>query len=261
MSDIQRFEHWAMATAWVVSIGGEHPETAAWAAREAFAIVDRLEEDLSRFDAVSYVSQLGRLKAGESLRVSSETYECLLLAKAVWRETRGAFDVTIGQAPAGKPWHSQMESFELCQAGVVEVTEDRVAIDLGGIGKGFAIDEITQFFQDHEIANACLDAGGSTLYAMGTSPGETEGWPASLGSHGVIALADQALSASGFEVQGLHVLDPRTGVAVKTERQRAWVIAGSAALADALSTAALVMTEEEIAMFSEAHSEISIMLA
>lgn len=69
------------------------------------------------------------------------------------------------------------------------------------------------------------------------------------------------MSASGFEVKGRHVMDPRTGRPVDTERQRAWVMAGSAALADALSTAALVMTEAEIAALSEAHPEITIMVA
>jgi thiamine biosynthesis lipoprotein len=257
-----RYHHEAMATPWVLSVAGEEEETAAWAAREAFALIDRLEEDLSRFQRVSYVSQISRLQPGERLRVNSETFECLLLAKAVWKETQGAFDVTVNEPTGEMRWVSRMGCLELYEGHEVGVTRAGVAVDLGGIGKGFAIDEITQFFQDEAIENAFLDAGGSTLYGMGNAPGASAGWPAMLGeAHGVIALANQALSASGFEVKGRHVIDPRTGGPVETERQRAWVVAGSAALADALSTAALVMSEEEIAAFCETHRSVSIMLA
>lgn len=262
---MQKFHHHAMATPWVVSIAGEDPDTAAWAAQEAFVLVDRLEEDLSRFQPTSYISQLGRLTAGESLRVSPEAYECLVLAKAVWTETAGAFDVTVrGEATEPQDdWRSQMSDLEFIDGHGIQVAAEGVgvSVDLGGIGKGFAVDEITQFFNEHEIANALIDAGGSTLYGLGTLPGESEGWPASLGTHGIIALQGRALSASGFEVKGHHVIDPRTGSPVETDRQRAWVMAGSAALADALSTAALIMSEEEIGALSAAHPDLSIMLA
>ena len=258
MAEIHRFEHRAMATEWVLTIAGEDYDSAAWAAQEAFGLVDVVEEDLSRFKAVSYVSQLGRLKAGEGLRVSPVTFECLQLAKAVWHETQGAFDVTARRCERSR-WRSQMEAFVLCEDQSVRLIEDEVAIDFGGIGKGFAVDEITQFFLENDLANAFVDAGGSTLYALGAAPGGSEGWPASLGPHRAIALKDQALSASGFEVKGDHVIDPRTGAPVETDRRRALVLAGSAALADALSTAALIMTEEEIEAFSEAHPDITIM--
>lgn len=101
-----------MATHWYLRIGGEAAETAAWLAQEAFALVDRLEEDLSRFQSVSYISQLSRLNAGEPLRVSPETYECLLLAKAVWAETDGAFDITVPPKDAERreSWRSGMEA-------------------------------------------------------------------------------------------------------------------------------------------------------
>ncbi len=264
--EIWRFRHHAMATAWVVGVVGEDRETAAWAAREAFAMVDRLEEDLSRFQPVSYVSQIARLPRGGRLRVSQETYECLLLAKAVWSETGGAFDITVRDGAEALPsrleWVSRMEGFGLYEGHEIGVRAGGLALDLGGIGKGFAIDEITRLFHEEDIENALIDAGGSTLFGMGNAPDSTEGWPVSLGErHGLVALADRAMSASGFEVKGRHVMDPRTGRPVDTERQRAWVMAGSAALADALSTAALVMTEAEIAALSEAHPEITIMVA
>ncbi len=261
MSALYHFDHEAMATPWSLRIVEENHDAARWVAQEAFAIVDRLESDLSRFQSASYVSQLGRLRVGEALAVNANTYECLELAKAVWQETHGAFDVTVPPEGEGA-WHSQMNDLVLCGQGVVEVRAAPLRVDLGGIGKGFAIDEIVAFLTEQDVAHAFVDAGGSTFYARGHLPeGEGDGWPASLGQHGVIALHERALSASGFEVQGVHVMDPRTGFPVETDRQRAWVLADSAALADALSTAALIMREEEIAAFSDAHPDIGIMLA
>ena len=97
------------------------------------------------------------------------------------------------------------------------------------------------------------------MHALGNYP-EAEGWPVNLGPDTVVALSGQALSASGFEVQGYHVIDPRTGLPAGKDRKRSWVFAESAALADALSTAALVMTTDEIDQFSQRHPEITVML-
>lgn len=254
MTDIHRFDHLAMATPWTITIAGEDAETAAWAAEQAIAVIDRIDEDLSRFKATSYVSQLRRLPSGEQLRVSRETYECLELAKAVWHETEGVFDVTVG----GK---ASMEDFELGEGGIVQVNVAELSLDFGGLGKGFALDEIAEFYQEHDIKNAFLDAGGSTFLALGNESEEAEGWPATLGPHGVIALKGEALSASGFEVQGQHIIDPRTGQPVETERKRSWVITGSAALADALSTAALILSDDEIERFCKAHPEVTVMMS
>ena len=153
-----------------------------------------------------------------------------------------------------------MEQFALCENERIQVFETSLALDLGGLGKGFALDEISQLYQEHGIANVFLDSGGSTFLAMGSESAEAEGWPATIGPYGVIALKNQALSASGFEVQGQHIIDPRTGMPVETDRQRTWVQTDSAALADALSTAALVMADEEIDQFSKAHPEITVMM-
>ena len=261
MSQIHRFDHSAMATPWTITIADEDADSSAWAAEQAIAVIDRIEEDLSRFKSTSYVSQLGRLQAGHQINVSRETYECLELAMAVWHETKGAFDVTVArEASSDETWTSGMKQFALCENERIQVSEAGLALDLGGLGKGFALDEISQLYQEHDIANAFLDSGGSTFLAMGNESAAAEGWPASIGPYGVIALKNQALSASGLEVQGQHIIDPRTGLPVETGRQRTWVQTESAALADALSTATLVMSDEEIEQFCEAHPEVTVMM-
>ncbi len=247
-----------MATSWHFTIVDENEDHAKWAAHELNTIIDGMEAMLSRFDPTSSISRLKNLQHGQRLRLPSAVYECLLLAKAVHQETAQAFDISIGSGA-----DSHMNAFELI-AETEEIesrTDQGLHLDLGGIGKGFALDEMAAFLTEHEMNHALLNAGGSTIYALGDeSPGDGEGWPVDLRPDEVIALRQQAISASGFEVKGYHVIDPSTKRPVKTERQRSWVIADSAALADALSTAALVMTEEAIDAFSQRHPDIAIML-
>jgi len=70
-----------------------------------------------------------------------------------------------------------------------------------------------------------------------------------------IDLNRQALSASGIGEQGAHVVHPDTGTPPDYRFQRVWVVAPSAAIGDALSTACLIMSEEEVAEFVEATAE------
>src|SRR6185369_12388071 len=99
-------------------------------------------------------------------------------------------------------------------------------------------------------------AGGSSILA-GDPPSDLPGWSCGLGdddSPHRIYLAQASMSGSGLAVKGAHILDPRTGQAA-TRQSRAWVLAGTAAESDALSTACMVLTEPEIdAMLAQNHS-------
>jgi len=252
-----------MATTWKLTLVEDDKDTAQWVHEEICGIIDGLEEDLSRFQPTSYIAQLARLPAGASFGVNPAVIEILNLAQAMHRETFGAFDISVRPAQDGQAWPSMMDGFEAeAESLSVLVKKPDLKLDLGGIGKGFAIDEIIEWLQSEaEVEHAFIDAGGSTMYALGNCPeGEAEGWPVNLGPETIIALSGQALSASGFEVQGYHVTDPRTGLPAGKDRKRSWVFAQSAALADALSTAALVMTTEEIDQFSLQHPEMTLML-
>ena len=123
------------------------------------------------------------------------------------------------------------------------VLSENFWIDLGGIGKGYALDQMAIKLKDSGIENARLDAGGSTLLAFGNGP-EGNGWPASLGipNAPTINLQNNSLSGSGFSERGEHIIDPRKHCRVPASKMNSWSIAPYAALADALSTACLLYT-------------------
>ncbi|MBM4030534.1 MAG: FAD:protein FMN transferase [Planctomycetes bacterium] len=255
--------HEAMATTFRLVIAHGDAAYARQAAAEAFAELDRLEARLSRFAEGSDIWRINRLRAGEAAFVHHDTLECLRLAEEVRRETAGAFDVAHAtRAPmppasdAGGGTGFQPVSpptidgalFELEESShTVRVLTDGLRLDLGGIGKGFALDRMAALLREWEIASALLCASTSTLLALDPPPGE-EGWPAELCPDDAprrLTLANQALSASGTGVKGDHIIDPRTGRPAEG-RLRAWAIAPTAALADALSTAFMVMTRQKV---------------
>jgi thiamine biosynthesis lipoprotein len=131
-----------------------------------------------------------------------------------------------------------------------------MAIDFGGIGKGYALDRLAALLRAQGVTNAMLDFGQSSIWALGTPP-DAQGWRLLVqqpnGRHaGIITLHDQALSLSAslgqsFVANGQrygHVIDPRTGEPLRRDLL-ACVIAPSAAQAEALSKALLILGESE----------------
>ena len=104
-----------------------------------------------------------------------------------------------------------------------------------------------------------LDAGGSTLLALDPPRGE-QGWMVGTKTPGekLIPLANSAFSGSGFDVQGLHIIDPRTARPANLKRKNAWAFAPNAALADALSTAFIIMSKKEIRELCSRHEGIDV---
>jgi thiamine biosynthesis lipoprotein len=136
----------------------------------------------------------------------------------------------------------------------VGVTQDggTPKIDLGGIGKGFALDRAAEIVAEWGFEDALLTAGPSTVLALGTQDGEP--WSVGVNGSGQL-LTDRALSASGKDVQGAHVLDPRKGQPA-SGHEKAWAIAPSAAVADALSTAFMVMDTQEVETVCRSHNGV-----
>ena len=96
LAQVKRFSHEAMATTFEILIVHEDDLYARQAAMAAFAEVDRLEEELSRFIENSDISRINELPAGESLPLGLDTFECLKISVRMYAETDGAFDITIG---------------------------------------------------------------------------------------------------------------------------------------------------------------------
>ncbi len=258
-ASIHTFRHPAMATEFEVRIAGGEPDYAAQAAQAAFAMADRLETLLSRFTEQSEISAIAALQPGEQLRLSEPVFTCLETAVALERFTRGAFALTATavRAPGEPPpdWSLNRDALTIaCRRG-------RLAFDLGAIGKGFALDRMAEELAEWECPPWLLIAGGSSVLAGAPPPG-TPGWEARLEEGGSVRrcwLAQGALGGSGVGMQGLHILDPRTGASAP-RRARAWARAHSAAEADALSTAAMVLGEDELAEIMAARADAQVIL-
>ena len=260
LGDVRRFSHEAMAT--VFEVYAVHPDEryAAQAAQAAFDLVDRLERELSRFRSNSDIARVNHLAAGETARLGSSAMECLLIARHVYELTGGAFDIAIGTG---------LTSLELdADDSSVRATRDGVRLDLGGIGKGYAVDLVAELLEDWGIERALVHGGFSSVLAL--EPRGGDGWPLTLSDPAApsrvlarLSVRQTALGASGVR-KGDHIRDPRTGEPVRG-RRAAWVALprpdrigddasadegpriAAGAVTDALTTAFMLLGSDEIA--------------
>lgn len=282
--NLHRFSHEAMTTFFEVIVRGDDATYAQQAANAAFREIDRLESLLSRFDPCSDVSQVNRLKPGQSIRVGTDVFECLSVAAWAYSETGGAFDVTVGPvlgfqkdmkgvAPndkAGVDFEAARKLVGMMRldlddsdfsVGIRADAEGGVEIDLGGIGKGYALDKVADIIEEWDLKDFLLNAGFSTALASGN--GDVDGgWLAGVGgawgkAAGIesVRLFNEALNGSGTEVKGAHIIDPVTGRAAQ-EHLAAWSVCPSATAGDALSTAFMVMPTEKVKAFCTAHDGV-----
>jgi thiamine biosynthesis lipoprotein len=252
------FAREAMRTTFHIRIPGRGKPAAQAAANECFERLEAMENLLSRFIEGSDVWQINHMQAGETLYLSEECHECLLAAMDAYQRTGGLFDVTLGRriehrksGAAGPPPPAEGRLIIHPDTPAVTCEAPGREIDLGGIGKGYALDRMAALLAEWDLDAALLSAGASTLLAVGP-----EAWPVDLAGDGAslrIELRRAALSASGTAIQGAHVVDPRfdeDAAPPAIPWKRVWVRAGTAALADAMSTAALLMDPEELAEFA-----------
>lgn len=263
-----------MATTYEILIYHEDAAYAQQAAWEAFRLLDQLEQELSRFIENSDISRINNLPARQPLPLGLAAFECLDRCAQLSDETGGAFDITIG--PLLDCWLNEDKTGripsdeELVQARqrtgthlyqldaaehTVELLASPLRIDLGGFGKGYAVDRLAELLREWSIDVALIHGGSSSVLALGAPPG-TAGWPLTL-SHPAnrqatlahLHLRDRALSGSGLE-KGPHIIDARSGRPVEGV-MAAWTSAVTAATADALSTAFMIMTPEEVAAYCQ----------
>lgn len=218
---------------------------------------------------------MNREAAVRPIHISDELFSLLELAQRVSAETDGSFDVTI--RPVADLWGFIWKEYRLPKAEELEKVmpnvgfksikvnaaqrtvrflKPGVSIDLGGIGKGFAVDRAIGVLRNRGVTNALVRAGGD-LRVIGTPPGQ-EAWsvqiedPAKTGQRTSIFLRDAAVSTSGnyenfFIVDGkryAHVLNPRSGMPVEGIAACS-VIAPTCAESDAWATALMVLGPEE----------------
>lgn len=266
----------AMNTRFELVLHGDNAASLRAAAEEALDEIERLESRLSLFRPDSEIARVNAYASGEPVRVSPEVFSLLDRAQTLSAATGGAFDITL--APLLRCWGMLGKSdgqiptaTELAVAraicGMNLVTLDRasftvrfaragVMLDLGAIGKGYAVEKAAEILRDDGVTSALVHGGTSTVYAIGT-PSDADAWriavdhppgvTAATNPLATVALRDESLSVSAisgkcFVADGRtlgHVIDPRTGEPA-TRALLTAVVLPSATETDALSTALLV---------------------
>jgi len=266
-----RFALEAMATTFEILIAGTDKTYANQAAEAVFHEIKRFDTLFNRFDPGSEISLINRLGPGQSMMIGVEIFECLKLSIRLHEITQGNFNVSLGSLkgdgnglpsiPSPAPFGGQFLPFDISasekgfEIRLKENFPSDFSLDLGGIGKGFALDKILQVLADWDIEHALIHGGTSTALSKGYPERILQGWPVGVGGEWEcpampvsVILKNRSLSNSGTEVKGRHIFDPKTG-SPATGHLAVWVSHPSAAFADALSTAFMVMNTEEVALF------------
>jgi len=274
--DYHKFSHKAMATVFEVFIAQQEPNYARQATAEAFALLDRVEQQISRFVENSDITRLNTAPVNQEVLLSLDSFACLSKAMELGTITQGAFDVTMGtltaqqyqNAPEDKPYGLPISAPSLRKKNTELLTLDEdgltatrlvsdVQIDLGGIGKGFVLDRMAEVLQQWGIDRALLHGGRSSVLAL-DAPRKGTHWPVTMSCplerdktivH--LPLANCALGGSS-QIDQKHIIDPRTG-RLTFARVAAWTHARDAATADGLSTAFMILSEQAIAELCLAH--------
>jgi thiamine biosynthesis lipoprotein len=241
----------------------------------AFAEMARVEGVFSVYKTESEISRINRLKAGESIVLSEETFGLIDRSVGYSAKTGGAFDITV--KPLVDLWARAKSEGRLPTSGEIDTARDRVgsqyiildkgrrmisfakdgmALDLGGVAKGYAADRATAGLRANGVKDAIVNAGGDA-YCLGRKSA-LESWkvgvrhprkPDALVTE--LPLENRAIDTSGdyekFFVLGgkrySHIIDPRSGYPVGDDVVSATVLAPDSTTADALATALCVLGE------------------
>jgi thiamine biosynthesis lipoprotein len=264
---------YAMGTVYEIVAYSGSLKTAARAINAAFSEIEVLDHVMSNYDAASDLSRLDRSAHFRLVRVPPDLFRAIQDSLLYSRLSNGKYDITI--APLVDVWKAAMvtgeepsraqinrlrkcvgyQKIQLIPPDSIEFHCSCARIDLGSIGKGYAVDRAVQVLRAYGIRNALIDAGGSTLYGMGAPPGQ-RGWsvrlrdPSGRAAPEVI-LHNDSVSTSEQEKTSLiepakfgHIIDPTTARPLRSDFAVS-VVAAAATASDGLSTTLLLLGPKE----------------
>jgi len=277
-----------MATEFEVLLWGEDRGYLRSVAEEALDEIEAVERKLSLFIPTSDIAAVNARAGHEPVRVDADVFDLLRRAIDLGKDTHGAFDITTaplsrcwgfrqreGRVPADDEIAQALElvgadKILLCEkTKTVRLATDGMSIDLGGIGKGYAVGRAAEIVREYDIPGGLIHGGTSTIYAIG-SPPDRDDWPVGILNPcdpterlAVGHLKDQALATSKgsgkcFETGGReygHILDPRTGRPAEAVRS-ATAVCPSPTDADALATAFAILDVEETKEYCDERANV-----
>jgi thiamine biosynthesis lipoprotein len=289
---VVRYEasHEAMGTVFAVVAYGQDRDYLAEVVNQVFEEVDRLDGQMSNYKPESELSVINREAAQRDVIVEPKLFQLIRDSLRHSAETQGAFDVTVG--PLMKLWgffrghehlppqaeitrvlkrvgyqHLRLNS----SARTIRFDEDGIELDLGGIAKGFAVDEAVKILRSAGVASALISSGTSSIYALGSPPG-VRGWKVTLrdpyDAHkagDIFRLQNYSLSTSGnyekfLKIGGktyCHIMNPHTGMPVENMLSTA-VLAPSTTQSDALSTSFFVLGVNDSRRYLHTHPNLTV---
>src|SRR5215469_1180343 len=186
-------KRYAMGTVFEVVAYGDSLEQASLAIDRALDEVVRLDNVMSNFKPESDLSRMNREAHFHPVKIPADLYKVIETSLVYSRLSGGEFDVSVG--PVVDLWKAALEGgatptaaeqaqarscvgyqeIELIAPDKIEFHSDCMRVDLGSIGKGYAVDRAMAILRSHGIERAYIDAGGSTIYGLGTPP-DRDGW-------------------------------------------------------------------------------------
>ncbi len=281
--------HRAMGTTFTVVAYGRDSAFLQEVVSQVFQAVDDLDDQMSNYKPDSELSSINREAVQHAVIVEPKLFRLIQDSLEYSQQSGGDFDITVG--PLMKSWGffrgqgrlpSKSElAMVLKRIGYQHIKLDAAArtirfdmpgveIDLGAIAKGYAVDRAVEILRENGIRQALVSSGTSSLYALGSPPGE-HGWEISVRdpldttrAACVLRLQDLSLSVSGnyekfFTLGGkvyAHIMDPHTGMPVENMLSTV-VVSPSATDSDALSTSFFVEGPDAALHYLDRHPNLT----
>lgn len=251
---IFEYEQKSMNTNLLLRLGCDDKTYAYSASVDCFASVDHLEGLFSQYITESEIDILNNMGTGRVFKLAEETLDCLVLACNISQVTGGALDVCMGEfflkakndTTFGRIDKPRRAKFEIDYENLLIRKTAEGRVDLGSIGKGFAIDEIVKILQDPWEIDSAFISFRSSIFALGKHI-SGENWTVNLTDNVIVKMPpNTAVGCSGTATQGIHICDGRTGEQLANPPLLLWTFAESAAVADGFSTAFMGMARPEI---------------
>ncbi|MEW6128885.1 MAG: FAD:protein FMN transferase [Acidobacteriota bacterium] len=270
----------AMATRFELVMYGENKNRLVAAGEEALGEIERLEQQLSFYENASEINYLNRNAANHFVKIEPRLFKLLKDCAALHQKTDNAFDITIAplmrawrfiREQGGVPTADELESARRLtgmqhlefddETFAIHFKQAGVEIDLGGFGKGYAVQCAIDLLKENGIQSALLHGGTSSVATIGTPPAE-KFWrielpePFKQQTPVYIHLANHCLSVSAihgksFVVDGKrfgHLINPVTGESISRTLAAA-VVGQDAAVCEALTKALMIHSKNWFATF------------